>query len=82
MPLRHCTDWGIRCELGKPMASVGVHPQMDESLLKVAEAIAHPLSKTEKTIMFGDGNGDFVCTRASRSRPFGNPEKFASSQNF
>lgn len=34
---RHCTDWGIRCELGKPMASVGVHPRMDESLSKVAD---------------------------------------------
>ncbi len=34
---RHCRDWVISCEIGKTMASAGVHPQLEEFLAKVAD---------------------------------------------
>ncbi len=55
-----------KAEAWKEYGQAALIEQLFESLPKVAEAIAQPLSKTEKIIMIGGGNGYSAGAGASR----------------
>ncbi len=55
-----------KAEAWKEYGQAALIEQLFESLPKVAEAIAQPLSKTEKIIMISGGNGDSAGAGASR----------------